>query len=228
MALGRQVSTSSTLLTFCAWAAAAGYRLGEHPRYGGVSNVHVRGSWHYDGLAVDVNYGPPGTSSTERRKLLTALEVAESMGLGVIHARDGRVGSARTHTGHLHVDVGPTSNYGRGLVPVKSGSLVPHRLQGAVNFRTAERDNLWGPNTDARLEAVRHASRHHGVKFPHGVELAQRAVGTKVDGRWGDNSRAEHDETVGEVQRALGVKVDHVWGPKTDAAYLAARRRYRR
>lgn len=35
-----------------------GYRVGEHPAFGGVSPVHVDGSYHYRGRAIDVNWDP--------------------------------------------------------------------------------------------------------------------------------------------------------------------------
>lgn len=32
-----------------------GYMVGEHPRFGGVAPVHTKNSWHYKGLALDIN-----------------------------------------------------------------------------------------------------------------------------------------------------------------------------
>lgn len=37
-----------------------GYRVGEHPAFGGVAPVHVRGSYHYQGRAIDVNWPDAG------------------------------------------------------------------------------------------------------------------------------------------------------------------------
>ncbi len=98
------------------------------------------------------------------------------------------------------------------------------RLQAAVKFASKHRDNLWGDDTEKRVGAVRAASRYHGVKFPHGVKLAQRSVGTKVDGSWGANSRAAHDKAVVKIQTVLGVARDGIWGPATDRAFLALRK----
>jgi hypothetical protein len=86
------------------------------------------------------------------------------------------------------------------------------------------RDNLWGPDTDTRLQAVRAASTFGGGKFPHGVKTAQRAVRVKADAKWGPKSRAGHDKTVTEIQTVLGVPADGIWGPTTDRAYLALRK----
>lgn len=227
MALSKQATPTRNLNVFLAWASAAGYRVGEHPAYGGVTAVHVPDSWHYEGGAADINWrvgNPPG----ERTRLLFALEVAESMGLAVTFARDGVVGSAASHQNHLHVDVGVYSNYGRGPVHRLPGDLLVWRLQGAVYGLLNLRDNLWGPDTDKRLYAVRMASSLHGEQFPYGVDYTQRIIGTDDDGDWGELSKTAHDRTVAQIQRALGVHDDGVWGPITETAFQRAGRSYRR
>lgn len=99
-------------------------------------------------------------------------------------------------------------------------------LQKAVH---AKEDNNWGPDTDARLKAVREVSVLGGGDFPYGARFAQKAVGTKADGDWGPNSIKAHDKTVSAVQKALKElgyykgKIDTKWGPQTDAAWKAAR-----
>lgn len=228
MALSRQVTPTYVLNIYMRWAHLNGYRVGEHPAYGGVTpGVHAPQSWHYEGLATDINWGtgnPPG----ERAKLVAALTVGESMGLALTYARDGTVGSAATHRGHLHADVGEWSNYGRGPFRRTPGSLLPYRLQQAVFRSHAQRDNIWADRTDKRLNAVRMASRFHGVKFPYGVRFTQRVLGAPESDSWTRQAREEHDAAVLEIQEALKVTEDAVWGPDTDAAYLAARRRYKR
>ncbi|MCK9794564.1 hypothetical protein M1843_12480 [Isoptericola sp. 4D.3] len=226
--IGRQKSSSTTLKAYLSWARAYGFRVSEHPSYGGVTRgAHSRNSWHYDGLAADLNWGPAGTSATERSRLRFAIKVADSMGLGVIHARDGSVGSAAGHRGHLHVDVGTTSNYGRGRVAAPAGSRTAQRLQQVAHFPLAQRDNLWGPSTDQRLQAIRAASRMHGSKFPYGVKTAQRAVGVTPDGAWGPKSRAAHDKAVAALQRVVGVSPTGTWGPATERSYTSVRKKLR-
>lgn len=228
MALSKQVAPSENLWAFARWADAAGYHVGENPRYGGVTaGVHAKGSWHYDGLAVDVNWGT-GNPPAERAHLVVALEVAESMGLALIFARDGVVGVASNHRNHLHADVGQWSNYGRGDVRRHAGDLKVWRLQDAVTVPDRGLDNLWGPDTDKRLRVVQQASTMHGPRFPYGIAYTQRVVGASDDGVWGDKSRAAHDVAVDGVQRALGVAHDGVWGSTTDRAYQLARKVYRR
>lgn len=225
----RTVATDDTLDHYLTWADAYGFRVIEHPDYGGVTRgAHIAGSYHDKGMAADLNWGAPGAPAGEMGKLAYAARVAQSMGLGCILALHGTQGSARTHRDHLHVDRSSSTNFGDRYTTTPKGTRVVQRLQGAVHFPTAQRDNLWGTDTEKRLEAVRQASRFGGTDFPHGVKLAQRAVGTTADGEWGPASRAAHDRTVQKVQRALGVGVDGVWGKKTDAAYLRARKAYKR
>lgn len=225
MALSKQATPTRNLTAFMSWADGAGYHVGENPDYGGVTpGVHTANSWHYDGLAADINWGTSSPPS-ERPHLLAALEVAESMGLALTYARDGSAGTAANHRHHLHVDVGQWSNYGTGDVRRHGGDLKVWELQYPVR---AVQDNLWGPDTDKRLHAVRRASKHGGERFPYGIAFTQRVVGADDDGEWGPNSRAEHDETVKDIQRVLGVDDDGVWGSVTDRSYQLARKVYRR
>jgi hypothetical protein len=224
MAIGQQQASSHTLDRFLAWAKAHGFRIAEHPDYGGVTPVHTKGSWHDDGLAADLNWGAPGTSSAERREFEYAIEVAQSMGLGCIYALKGTAGSASTHRTHLHVDCGPSTNLGDRYTRTPAGDRKVQLCQNAVHFPLKQRDNLWGADTEKRLESVRAASAFKGGKFPHGVKFTQKCVGVTEDGEWGEKSRAAHDKTVMELQTQLGVKADGIWGAKTDRAYLALRK----
>jgi hypothetical protein len=226
--IGKQKSSSTTLKAYLSWARAYGFRVSEHPSYGGVTRgAHSTNSWHYDGLAADLNYGPAGAPASERTRARFAIKVADSMGLGVIYARDGTVGSAASHRNHLHVDVGTTSNYGRGRVPAPAGTRKTQQLQQVAHFPLAQRDNLWGPNTDQRLQAIRAASRMHGTKFPYGVKTAQLAVGVTADGKWGPKSRAAHDKAVAALQRVVSVSATGTWGTATERAYTSLRTKLR-
>jgi len=225
MALSKQVTDTRWLERFMQWARAAGYHVGEHPDYGGVTRgVHTAGSWHYDGLAADINKNGP----RERADLVHAMAVASSFGLAVIFARDGVVGVARNHQGHLHVDVGEWSNYGAGNVRSSRGDGKVWFLQGAVHLEGADRDNLYGPNTDKRLYALAAASAHGGGRHPYGVKFTQDVVDARQDGVWGPDASRAHDDTVAAVQRILGVSDDGVWGPVTDRAWKLVRKAYQR
>jgi len=228
MGLGKQVAPVSSIHTFALWARRLGYAVGEMHGFGTVHPVHTKGSWHYDqvggiGLAADINKN----GSRERDALVRAVEVAQELGLAVIYARDGINGEAKAHQTHLHTDVGPYSHLGRSAgTPRPGGDILTHALQVAV--RTSP-DQVWGTDTDRRLELVRAAAVWRGHTFPQGVAETQRVVGTKDDGDWGKNSRAAHDATVAAIQQALAVdgyyrgRPDGVWASQTDGAYLAAR-----
>ena len=80
----------------------------------------------------------------------------------------------------------------------------------------ATADNIWGPDTGARVGAVQMASMYHGVHFPYGVEFTQRVVGTTPDGIWGVRSKAAHDAIVKRIQEGFGIKQDGILGMDTD------------
>lgn len=73
-----------------------GFRVAEHPEFGGVSPVHTRGSKHYNRQAIDVNYAP-GTSKREQDKLASIVPLARERGFRVIFMTKG-------HYGHAHFD----------------------------------------------------------------------------------------------------------------------------
>lgn len=97
-------------------------------------------------------------------------------------------------------------------------------LQRAVE---AHDDNVNGPDTRRRINAVRQASRWGGNDFPYGVDYTQKIVDTPADNDWGPNSAEAHDRKVAEIQEIVGAFVDGVWGPETDRlvkAYLGKMR----
>ncbi|NMR20977.1 hypothetical protein [Cellulomonas fimi] len=222
MALGQQLSPTQTLVTFALWAQRNGYAVGEMHGFSAVHPVHAQGSWHFDtdggfGKAADINKNGPD----ERDRLIAALDHAQELGLAVIFARDGVEGVAGKHKNHLHVDVGPFSHLGaQPFTPRGGGDAVTEALQQAVR---AVPDQVWGADTDMRLEAVKAASNLMGVSFPHGVEFAQRAVGVVDDGVWGRDSRGAHDRATAAIQRALGRPATGIWDDALVAAYAHAR-----
>lgn len=224
MALGKQLSPVNTLVTFCLWARRAGLNVGEMYGFSSVNpRAHTKGSWHADregkyGKAADLN--KPGGGAAERALLVIAVQRAQELGLGVIFARDGTAGVAGTHRTHAHVDVGPFSHLGKtSFVPAGGGDRITRALQAAAHVSV---DEVWGPATNGRLEAIRMSSRYHGGRFPQGVQEAQRAVGATPDGKWGPLSSRAHDGAVKAVQRGLGAHTDGVWGPATDRAFVYA------
>jgi hypothetical protein len=216
MGIGLQVGKKEHLLRFLADAKAFGARVGEHPAYGGVNpGVHAPKSWHNDGLAGDINFGASGVSAAERAKILKLIPLAQAYGLGVIFAKDGTNGSARTHQGHLHVDVGSTTNLGRfyqrvdAYDPKRVASL--RRKLGLVKDKPAKKPTA----TTSQLPVLKDGSAGNGVKkvqrglnekFPAYADL-------KVDGKFGPAT----EKSVKEFQRRSGLKADGVVGKKTYA-----------
>lgn len=192
MALSKQQAPTRNLRAFLAHAASMDYHVGEHPAYGGVTrSVHVPGSWHNDGKAADINWLHGGS---ERAHLLRLIPVAESYGLGLTFARDGVVGSAANHRGHLHVDVGQWSNYGRG--PVRAKRATRKVPAGSKSLATGSRGN--------RVKRLQHGLN---VVFPAYADLDE-------DGVFGELTEA----VVREFQRRAGIKDDGIVGPVTRGA----------
>jgi hypothetical protein len=222
MALGTQLSPTQTLVTFCLWAQRHGYAVGEMHGFSAVHPVHANGSWHFDkdgvfGKAADINKNGP----QEREELIEALNRAQELGLGVIYARDGTAGIAGLHKDHLHVDVGPFSHLGvASFTPRGGGDTLTEAVQRAVH---ATADQVWGADTDVRVEAVKAASTLMGVTFPHGVDFTQRVVGVTDDGVWGAQSRHAHDVVTAAIQNALGRPANGIWDAAMVEAYAHAR-----
>lgn len=199
MALSRQLTPTTVLLDYLTWAVRAGFTVGEHPDHGGVTpGVHRAGSWHGDGLAADLNHGTNGAA--ERAHLLVALAEAERRGLAVTYARDGTVGSARTHQNHLHVDVGEWSNHGRGLV-----RRTPPTGTAAPSTGTSP-----SSTTAATSPQISPSLREVQARLNRDYPAYSRLV---VDGIDGPRTRA----AVSEFQRRSGLVPDGVAGPLTRA-----------
>lgn len=59
-----------------------GFRVGEHPGYGGVAPVHTSGSHHYSGNAADINYDPGSGRWGSEEQALKWLKRKLQKGLG--------------------------------------------------------------------------------------------------------------------------------------------------
>ena len=81
----------------------------------------------------------------------------------------------------------------------------------------ATADNIWGPDTGARVGAIQMASMYHGTQFPYGVEYTQKVIGTTPDGIWGIMSKTAHDVMVKRIQEGFGIEVDGILGKDTDS-----------
>lgn len=82
------------LLDFGHFLQSKGFRVSEHPAFGGVEPVHVKNSDHYSGHAFDVNYAP-GTSAREQAAIDKILKYAQQYGMKYIWRAPG-------HFNHAH------------------------------------------------------------------------------------------------------------------------------
>jgi tape measure domain-containing protein len=135
-----------------------GFQVGEHPAFGGVSPVHVPGSYHYQGRALDINY--PG--SAEPAKLDWLYSRLRSMP-GVKELLWRTAG----HFDHLHVAMDRG-----GVVPGRRGAPVPVLAHGGETFIPTHRAgvsacnvyNFNGPvlNGEALLRYIQQQSKISG------------------------------------------------------------------
>ena len=84
------------LVAFGKKLQSLGYRVGEHPDFGGVAPVHVTNSQHYRREAIDVN--ADGAKGGEKAMLDKANAMALAAGFKTIWQAPG-------HYGHVHIAV---------------------------------------------------------------------------------------------------------------------------
>lgn len=113
--------------------------------------------------------------------------------------------------------------------PVSSAVAAVAALQQALHFVGPEVDGVWGPQTDAGFDVIRHAINGQ-FDLPGGVREAQTRVGAPVaDGSWGPASRAALTATVARLQYVMNdAPADGVWRASTQAAYEHNRAAYHR
>lgn len=85
------------LVAFGKQLQSMGYKVSEHPAFGGVHPVHVKGSQHYIGEAIDVN-ADTGFRGGEKAALDNANKMALNAGFKTLWQVSG-------HYDHLHVAV---------------------------------------------------------------------------------------------------------------------------
>lgn len=85
------------LIAFGKQLQSMGYKVSEHPAFGGVHPVHVKGSQHYIGEAIDVN-ADTGFRGGEKAALDNANKMALNAGFKTLWQVAG-------HYDHLHVAV---------------------------------------------------------------------------------------------------------------------------
>lgn len=118
----------ASLIAFGKWLRSRGFRVGEHPAFGGVAPVHSSGSWHYRAGAIDANYGPGGQSKTEMNafdRIIKSGVARKNYGLRSIWRYPG-------HYNHAHFDLGAGPDLGMGQGGGKGLLGFFGRVAGAI------------------------------------------------------------------------------------------------
>jgi TP901 family phage tail tape measure protein len=165
-----------------------GYEVGEHPAFGGVAGVHVPGSAHYSGRAIDVNDDAPpyGHGSSE----MPSLDWLAKRLLKLPHSqiiwrnRDLDTGAAISgHMDHLHFAMALGGYVGeavqRKLAEGGSVAGISSTAEGAIpsQGRLVGASYYGGP-TDGVSGTVGAA----GVSLPGTMSFAELAMGEALGG----------------------------------------------
>lgn len=97
-----------------------GFRVSEHPAFGGVQGGHSSGSYHYAGRAIDINWGPAGQSA-EEMAVLTGIGKKLAATVPGIKELLGPWNDPN-HRDHLHVAM-DTGGWVRGPATVEIGNI---------------------------------------------------------------------------------------------------------
>jgi peptidoglycan hydrolase-like protein with peptidoglycan-binding domain len=106
----------------------------------------------------------------------------------------------------------------------------PTEVKKLQKLLETPQNGRWDKLTDTIARNMRAAARAH-VGYPKkvagkvNVKSAQLVVDTKSDGVWGIKTQTGLVNWVKEFQKAFGLTPDGQWGPRTDNAFLAARKR---
>lgn len=111
---------SARLIALGRMLQSKGFRVGEHPSFGGVAPVH-KGRGHYEGRAIDVNYGPGGRSEIETRAINGVINAIRAAGFRTIWQAPG-------HYGHAHVEYDQGGLIQPGLTSVYNRSGKPEAV----------------------------------------------------------------------------------------------------
>lgn len=152
MALSKQISPVSALVTLCRAFKAEGYSIGEMHGFSTVHDVHAKGSWHYDqengfGKAADINFNGPG----EMARLIRARKRAEELGLAVTLAEKGYVSG---HADHLHVDLGQWSNLGAGIYRAKGSTGTGYNTVAVETSQDGDEEVALSSEAQAQVAAI--------------------------------------------------------------------------
>lgn len=203
MALGARKSSNAALESYLRDMHARGLRILEHPKYGGVNHrVHVAGSWHGNGAAADINYGPSGAPREERAVLIWAARLAEAKGLNAIYShwrQHPLINTRNNHWDHLHVDVGHTFGF-------------TDKKPDAARYRKLLATPVPGfTRKPRRLPTIRRGGKNYLVRLWQEFLIEHRYLGGKPDSIFGSKTEA----ATKAFQKEHSLVRDGVVGPKT-------------
>ena len=162
---------SGGLVTFGKKLQSMGYQVGQHPAFGRVGR-HSKGSLHYVGKAIDVNYDGFGQAKeNEMLDRLIPLAMAQKFGM------KWRV---KDHFGHAHIDVGGSVKIGTGQKWSTDGSGlddegIAAQLLGLPSVRR------WGQIMN-RMGPTRQIGSEWLVKKL--MEVVQKNIGMDTEGQF--------------------------------------------
>lgn len=250
------VTPRDKLVAFGRWLQSQGFWVWEHSQFYKfgfgprgtyrVNPVHAARSFHKGDLALDVNWP---NAAQERQKILSiVIPMAKKLGISYIYAEKGTMGSARNHTGHIHLDCGTSTNNGRNYI-YNPGKNVDYRAILGQSGKKRRPKGVWvnrqrqnSALTQVVQTIVRAYDRSLKIDGKYGpatekyVKVWQRGLRQKADGKIGPSTvrsylaragtikRGSRGNAVRMVQYIVGVKRDGVFGPATEQALKECQR----
>ncbi|AKU15743.1 hypothetical protein [Luteipulveratus mongoliensis] len=113
-----------------------GWLVSEHPAFGGVHPVHMKGSDHYSGRAIDINWpGESGNNSPQEvAHAPSALATIKAFGLNYLWQVAG-------HFNHIHAMLGGSSKSGGGGFSLNPLDAIKSKFGGMLDGVTGKFDD---------------------------------------------------------------------------------------
>lgn len=163
-----------------------GFRVGENPHFGGVASVHSDNSWHYKGRAIDVNWGPGGSSPEEARKLANlAKKLQKKFGSRILELYHPGYDPVGGHEGHLHLALAPKVK-GTGGAPRQNMALAKRLARSSFGWGGQEWKAL---RTLGMLESGWRTDAANPTSSARGIPQAMMSVHFGED--WQNNPEAK-------------------------------------
>lgn len=186
-----------SLVALGRWLQSQGARVGEHPAFGGVSAVHVPGSYHYRGDAIDANYGPGGQSAVEMAFFDRIVPMIRAGLFGQFREILWRVAN---HFDHLHVG----GSFGHGGRVAETGYALVHAGEEVLTAIQAMDLTSAARSLTTRIRAMNLAANGAAVGVARTIVVPVSIGGIEVDRYIIDTVEQRVRVVGGSVQRAFG------------------------